>query len=154
MVIVLKYDKAITTIRELLKNNKSSVLQGVVDYLHSSFDSYTWVGIYLVKNNMLHLGPWSGPHATEHTEIPIGHGICGAAAETGKIENIADVRKDNRYLPCFISTRSEIVVPLKHDEAIIGEIDIDSDQPQAFDNDDELFLKKIADMLAEHIHNK
>ena len=70
---------------------------------------------------------------------------------TGKTEVIPDVNADNRYLSCFISTKSEIVVPIKKDEKIIAEIDIDSDKKDAFSKDDEEFLEKVADMLAEHI---
>jgi GAF domain-containing protein len=147
------YETALKKIKTIIKMNKKNTIQHVVDYLQKSFDTYTWVGIYVVKNNILHLGPWQGPHATDHTRIPVGKGICGAAAETGNIENITDVHDDNRYLSCFVSTRSEIVVPIRFKDNIIGEIDIDSDTPHAFTQKDEQFLKKIADMLAEHIHN-
>jgi putative methionine-R-sulfoxide reductase with GAF domain len=58
---------------------------------------------------------------------------------------------DNRYLACFVSTRSEIVVPIKKDGKIVGEIDIDSDKIGAFTIKDKIFLEKIADMLSEHI---
>jgi GAF domain-containing protein len=149
----MNYKEAAKKIKEILDQNKENKIQEVVDYLQSQFEAYTWVGIYIVKNNMLHLGPWNGPHATEHTKIPIGHGICGSAAKTGKTENISDVQSDDRYLSCFISTRSEIVVPITFNHSIIGEIDIDSDQPDAFTTTDERFLKEIADMLAKHIHN-
>jgi putative methionine-R-sulfoxide reductase with GAF domain len=150
----MDYEKATQKLRLIINIHKENAGQPVVDYLQSSFDTYSWVGIYLVKNNTLILGPWKGPHATEHTEIPIGQGICGAAVKTGKTENIADVRSDDRYLSCFVSTRAELVVPIKHNNEIIGEIDIDSDTPHAFTKEDESFLEKIADMLSEHIHNK
>jgi len=71
--------------------------------------------------------------------------------QSTKTEVIADVHADKRYLSCFISTRSEIVVPIKKDGKIIGEIDIDSDKKDAFSEEDRVFLEKIADMLAEHI---
>ena len=58
---------------------------------------------------------------------------------------------DPRYLSCFVSTKSEIVVPIKKDEKILGEIDIDSDINDAFSLDDKDFLEKIADMLSTHI---
>ena len=60
-------------------------------------------------------------------------------------------RKTSRYLSCFLSTRSEIVVPIKKKNIVIGEIDIDSDGPAAFDNNDTVFLEKVADMLSQHI---
>ena len=126
-------------------------LQQIVDFLYASFDNYSWIGIYIVEGNNLILGPWNGLEATEHVKIPIGKGICGSAAATGKTEVIPDVNDDNRYLSCFVSTRSEIVVPIKKDGKIIAEIDIDSDKKDAFTKEDEEFLEKVADMLAEHI---
>lgn len=150
----MDYDYAKQKIKQILTKNKEKSVQQVVDFLQSNFEMYSWVGIYVVKDNMLQLGPWQGDQATEHTEIPIGQGICGAAAKTGKTEIVSDVHADNRYLSCFVSTRSEIVVPIKKNSKIIGEIDIDSDTPDAFSKEDDLFLKEIADMLSEHIHNQ
>jgi GAF domain-containing protein len=115
------------------------------------FEQYSWVGIYLVEGTMLVLGPWKGEYATEHTRIPIGKGICGSAARSGKTEVVSDVLKDSRYLSCFLSTRSEIVIPIKKKNKVIGEIDIDSDCPAAFTKADVVFLEKVADMLSQHI---
>lgn len=153
MVGSMRYDDAMQKIVQILEENRKDPVQAVVDCLQSDFETYNWVGIYIVKQNSLHLGPWQGPQATDHIKIPIGKGICGAAAQTGKTEIISDVREDNRYLSCFLSTRSEIVVPIRRNGKIIGEIDIDSDTPNAFTEKDQLFLKRIADMLAQHIHN-
>jgi GAF domain-containing protein len=148
----LNYRIAEQKIKGILTKNKSTtILQDVVDVLHESFEKYSWVGIYRVKGDVLVLGPWNGKQATEHTKIPIGKGVCGSAARSGKIEVVADVSKDSRYLSCFLSTRSEIVVPIKKKNTVIGEIDIDSDVPAAFNKTDELFLEKIADMLHQHI---
>ena len=132
-------------------SKSSKILVDVVDFLVKNFDHYSWVGIYLVEGNDLILGPWKGPHATEHTKIPIGKGICGSAAATGKTEVIDDVNADDRYLACFVSTKSEIVVPIKKDDKILGEIDIDSDKKNAFTEKDKIFLERIADMLSKHI---
>ncbi len=152
MVMVLDYKNAETTIANVLETHHSStVLQDVVDVLYEEFEKYSWVGIYLVKDKVLVLGPWRGAQATEHTCIPIGTGICGAAAKSKKTELVDDVSKDDRYLSCFLSTRSEIVVPIKKGRRILGEIDIDSDRPAAFDAQDRMFLEKVADMLSRHI---
>ena len=118
--------------------------------LYKNFDYYNWFGIYLVKNNELILGPWNGKKATEHKRIPIGKGICGSAAKTGKTELINNVNNDNRYLACFNSTKSEIVVPIKRDGKIIGEIDIDSDIPKAFSDEDKRFLEKTAEIIKSY----
>jgi len=127
------------------------VLQKVVDCLYEDIEKYTWVGIYLVRGETLVLAAWRGTQATEHTTIPLGKGVCGAAACTGTTELVNDVSKDKRYLSCFLSTRSEIVVPIKKTRIVRGEIDIDSDSPNAFDAGDVLFLEKVADMLSGHI---
>ena len=148
----MDYQTVLTAISTFMSETKQGQrLQKIVDFLYETFDAYTWVGIYLVSGNDLLLGPWKGNHATEHTKIPIGTGICGSAAQTGKTEVIDDVSQDQRYLACFVSTRSEIVVPIKKKGKIIGEIDIDSDEPAAFSQEDVRFLEKVADMLGSHI---
>jgi GAF domain-containing protein len=121
-----------------------------VEVLETGFDHYSWVGIYLVAGDDLVLGPWQGPEATEHVRIPVGQGVCGAAAASGVTEIVDDVNADPRYLACFPSTRSEIVVPIARDGRVIGEIDIDSDRPAAFDDDDREFLEHVAATIAPH----
>ena len=146
----LDYKETEERIKKLLLTKKSSdALQNVVDVLYGSFDKYSWVGIYLVKGESLILGPWRGKQATEHITILIGTGVCGTAAKTGETERVDAVLKDPRYLSCFLSTRSEIVVPIKKKNVVIGEIDIDSDLPSAFDKNYAVFLERIADHLSK-----
>ena len=121
--------------------------QRVVDLLHDRFPPYDWVGIYWVEGSDLVLGPWTGPQPTEHTRIPIGTGVCGAAAESGRTEIVGDVSADPRYLACFASTKSEIVVPIFDGGQVIGEIDIDGSDLDAFDSTDARFLEEIAAFL-------
>jgi L-methionine (R)-S-oxide reductase len=123
-------------------------LQAVVDLLHDRVAHYSWVGVYLVEGDDLVLGPWNGPEATEHVRIPVGQGVCGAAAASGKTEVVDDVNADPRYLACFASTRSEIVVPISREGRVVGEIDIDSDQPAAFGDADREFLERVAESIA------
>ena len=146
----MDFEIAINQIKKIVSES-SNVLEDVVGFLYNSFDHYSWVGIYLVESNDLILGTWRGPHATEHTRIPIGKGICGSAAASGETEIIPDVGADSRYLSCFVSTKSEIVVPIKKEGEVLGEIDIDSDVRNAFKIKDKVFLEKIADMLSKHI---
>ncbi|MBW3612836.1 MAG: GAF domain-containing protein [Chloroflexi bacterium] len=126
----------------------AAAAQRVVDLLHDRFPQYDWVGIYWVDGSDLVLGPWVGPEATEHTRIPIGTGVCGAAAATGRTEIVPDVDQDPRYLACFASTRSEIVVPIFDGGEVIGEIDIDGSDRDAFDEADARFLEEVAALLA------
>jgi GAF domain-containing protein len=127
------------------------VLRRTVEVLHDRFEHYSWVGIYLVEGNDLVLGPWKGPQATEHTRIPVGQGVCGAAAASGRTEVVDDVTADERYLACFPSTRSEIVVPIAYEGKIVGEIDIDSDRPAAFGEADRIFLERVALLISPHV---
>lgn len=128
----------------------AEILQGVVDALAERVEHYSWVGIYLVDGDHLVLGPWRGPQATEHVRIPVGQGVCGAAAASGATEIVDDVNADPRYLACFPSTRSEIVVPIFHESRVVGEIDIDSDQAAAFGDDDRAVLEGIALQIGPH----
>ncbi len=126
------------------------VLRAVVALLHDRFPRYSWVGIYFVEDGHLVLGPWKGPRATEHVRIPVGQGVCGAAAASGETEIVDDVNADPRYLACFVSTRSEIVVPVKYEGKVIAEIDVDSDQPAAFGDDDRRFLERVATLISAY----
>jgi L-methionine (R)-S-oxide reductase len=126
------------------------VLRRVVEVLHDRFDHYSWAGIYLLEGDDLVLGPWKGPQATEHVRIPVGQGICGAAAATGRTEVVDDVNADGRYLACFPSTRSEIVVPISYEKRVVGEIDIDSDEPAVFGEADRAFLERVALLISPH----
>jgi len=147
----MQYIEAYEKIQQILLNKNDKKIKKIINFLYENFTHYNWIGIYIVKNNYLILGPWRGKQATEHTKIPIGKGICGSAAKSGKTELIENVQEDDRYLACFTNTKSEIVVPIKKNEIIIGELDIDSNKPDAFSKDDKEFLEKIADMIKEHI---
>jgi L-methionine (R)-S-oxide reductase len=126
------------------------LLRAVVELLAERIAHYSWVGIYFVEGAELVLGPWRGPQATEHVRIPVGQGVCGAAAASGETEVVDDVNADPRYLACFASTRSEIVVPVKYEGRVVAEIDIDSDEPAAFGVDDRLFLERVATLISPY----
>src|SRR5574341_327309 len=129
----------------------SQALKRFTAFLKRRFERYNWVGIYLVREGKLVLEAYAGDAETEHTTIPIGQGICGYAAEIGETIVVEDVSEDPRYLMCFPSTRSEIVVPIKGETGVIGEIDIDSDQLSAFSRTDQEFLEAAARKLANFL---
>jgi GAF domain-containing protein len=146
------YQGIVDAVGRLLERGEEAdeVLRQVVDLLEERLPHFSWVGIYLVENGDLVLGPWRGPQATEHVRIPIGEGVCGAAAASGRTEIVDDVNADPRYLACFPSTRSEIVVPIAYEGRVVGEIDVDSDAPAAFDDDDRRALEQIAALISQH----
>jgi putative methionine-R-sulfoxide reductase with GAF domain len=134
-----------------LKNNLESPISALLDLLaatlHENFPHYTGVYIYLLEGETLVLGPYRG-RPTEHTRIPIGKGICGRAARVKHTVVVDDVNADAEYIACSVQTRSEIVVPILRGDEVLGEIDIDSDSPAAFDARDRAFLEEIARLVA------
>jgi GAF domain-containing protein len=146
------YRGALEAVERILNREAESddILRQVVDLLHDRFDQYNWVGIYFVEGDELSLGPWNGPQATEHVRIPVGQGVCGAAVASGKTEIVDDVNADPRYVACFVSTRSEIVVPISFDGIVVAEIDIDSDRPAAFTDADRVFLERLGTLISPH----
>lgn len=125
-----------------------SVRKSVVKLL-SLEPTYNWVGLYLLKAGELRLDAWNGPAPTTHTIIPVGKGICGSAARSGRTEIVSDVSRDPRYLQCFVSTKSEIVVPVLNEGRVVAEIDIDGDILNAHSSVDREFLEAIAAKLAK-----
>ncbi len=138
--------------RELEAKGFDDACEHVVRRLREAVPHYSWVGIYLLDEggDELVLGPWAGPAATEHTRIPLGRGLCGLAARERRTVVVDDVSRDPRYLACFPSTRSEIVVPiLTREGRVLGEIDVDSDELAAFGPQDRELLEGLARTLAE-----
>jgi len=122
--------------------------------LRESSDHFDWVGIYLVRGKDLVLEAYAGDEETEHVRIPIGLGICGSAAKQGETIVVPDVNKDPRYLMCFASTRSEIVVPIRGRNGVLGEIDIDSSRLSAFNERDREILEGAASLLANYLEGR
>ena len=122
-------------------------MESTVQLLAKHLPDYTWTGIYLLDGNELYLGPFVGK-PSPHTRIPLGRGICGAAAAEKTSIIVDDVNADPRYLACSIETRSEIVVPIMLGGDVLGELDIDSDRVAAFDAGDREMLEQVAALLA------
>ncbi|MDR1650675.1 MAG: GAF domain-containing protein [Synergistaceae bacterium] len=109
-----------------------------------------WVGFYLYKEEKLMLGPFQGAPAV--TNIKMGKGVCGSAAENLKTMRIGDVKTCDNYIACDDSSASEIVIPLVKKGRLIGVLDIDSPVPERFDAEDEKGLEKIAASLVRLIY--
>ena len=125
-------------------------MKQTVRLLKDGVPDYTWVGIYVRDGEELVLGPFLGK-PSPHARIPLGQGICGAAATEKATIVVDDVNADSRYLACSAETRSEIVVPIMQDGEVFGEIDIDSDRAAAFGQRDRALLEPVASLLAERL---
>ncbi|HEV2429136.1 MAG TPA: GAF domain-containing protein [Thermoplasmata archaeon] len=125
-----------------------AALAEVCRFLRQEFRHYPWVGIYRREGPLLRLAAYDGPQPTEHETIPIGQGVCGRAAREARSIVVADVRTAPEYLACFRETRAEVVVPVGTADGVLGEIDIDGNEVNAFDASDVAFLEQVAGRLA------
>ena len=148
----MKYDSVLADVRAAVASHSDSepIMRRTVDTLAKSLPHYTWTGIYLLYGNELVLGPYVGK-PSPHERIPLGRGICGAAASEKATIIVDDVNSDPRYLACSVETRSEIVVPIMKGADVLGEIDIDSDKLAAFTADDRELLEAVAALLARSL---
>jgi GAF domain-containing protein len=146
------FDSLAKRISEALKGveNRDGKLKAVCRLLTDNVPYYNWVGFYIVdkkRPNELFLGPFEGEQ-TEHTRIPFGRGICGQAAQLEKTFLVQDISKEKNYLSCSTNVKSEIVVPIFKNGKVIGELDIDSHVLSPFTKQDEVFLKKVSEMVS------
>ncbi|WP_293304428.1 GAF domain-containing protein [Allomuricauda sp.] len=124
----------------------------ICELLRSKVPYYDWVGFYFKNGDKeeLKLGPYAGA-PTDHTIIPFGKGICGQVAVSNQNFVVPDVAAQDNYIACSITVKAEIVVPLFVNGENVGQIDIDSNTPDPFSEEDERFLefinKKVAEIL-------
>jgi L-methionine (R)-S-oxide reductase len=124
------------------------LLREAVEALHETNPRFHWTGIYeLFPDQVLRLGPFVGA-PTDHVFIGVGRGVCGTAVAERRNMNIPDVREVSNYLACSMETRSELVVLIRSGETIFGQIDIDSHEVDAFDEDAVAKVQSVADWLA------
>ena len=108
-----------------------------------------WAGFYRRIEGELVLGPFMGRPAC--IRIPLGHGVCGVAAETGATQLVEDVHAFPGHIACDSVTHSELVVPVARNGAVIAVIDLDSPSLARFDSDDRNGVEALALMLADRI---
>ena len=123
-----------------------SLMATVACEVHHADDRFDWTGFYRVTApGLLKIGPYQGGHGC--LVIPFERGVCGAAARTGQVQLVPDVDAFPGHIACAASTRSEIVLPVRdRSGTLIGVFDIDSDQPDAFDQADADGLSALLDI--------
>ncbi|MFN3137657.1 MAG: GAF domain-containing protein [Allomuricauda sp.] len=140
-------------ILDIVKDESKSVdtrLGDICELLRNNVDHYDWVGFYFKNGDKeeLKLGPYAGA-PTDHTIIPFGKGICGQVAVSNQNFVVPDVAAQDNYIACSITVKAEIVVPLFVNGENVGQIDIDSNTPDPFTEEDERFLEFINRHVAE-----
>ena len=139
----------------LLERQVAALLEGETDViakmanvaavLHETF-GFWWTGFYRVAGDELVLGPFQGPVACMH--IPFGKGVCGTAWKRNETVVVPDVEQFPGHIACSSASRSEIVVPVHGpDGAVAAVLDIDSDRPATFDEEDRVWLEKIVELV-------
>mgnify|MGYP006245205875 FL=1 len=146
------YDILLKEIKLYLETSSSfeESLKWICNLLKKKVEKYHWVGYYMndEKNKRLVLKCFSGK-PTSHKIIPYGKGVCGQVANKKKTIIVDDVESEENYISCNIDVKSEIVVPLFLNNIIMGQIDIDSNFPSAFNSHDELFLIEINSLVSK-----
>lgn len=105
-----------------------------------------WAGFYRVQGKELVLGPFIGKPAC--IRIPLGQGVCGAAAAQAATQLVADVHSFPGHIACDAASRSELVVPVLRHGAVIAVIDLDSPQLGRFDRADAAGIEALAARIA------
>ena len=141
-----KYSSILPQAAALLEGEDDNIanMANLSALLHQAF-GFWWTGFYRVVGKELVLGPFQGPLACVH--IPFGRGVCGTAWKNGETVVVPDVEKFPGHIACSSESRSEIVVPVFHNNEITAVIDIDSRDYNTFDETDAAALERIASLL-------
>ena len=117
--------------------------------VYHALPDLNWAGFYFFDGTELVVGPFQGLPAC--VRIPLDKGVCGAAATTRQTQRIADVHEFPGHIACDAASRSELVLPLLLDDALIGVLDLDSPVPGRFDVEDQAGLETIAALFVRSL---
>lgn len=146
-----QYILLIKQIKSLLNKNDHLItnLANLAAALKQTFSKISWVGFYLFDGEKLYLGPFQGKIAC--TEIKIGSGVCGTAAQKRETIIVYDVDKFPGHIACDVESKSEIVVPIFKNDKLFGVLDLDSTEYGTFNETDKKFLEELTDYLNKEI---
>lgn len=137
-----RYATLIPQIESLVEGETDFIanLSNIVAALKQTMNFF-WVGVYIVKENQLVLGPFQGPIAC--TRINFGKGVCGTSWKEKKTILVPDVEAFPDHIACNSASQSEIVLPAFKNEEVALVLDVDSDKLNDFDNLDQKALEKV-----------
>lgn len=139
-----QYEQLLAQARALLANESDRIANAanLSALVFHALPALNWVGFYFYDGRELVVGPFQGRPAC--VRIALGRGVCGTAAVTRQTQVVADVDAFPGHIPCDSASRSELVVPLFHREALLGVFDLDSPVTGRFDEEDRRGLEAIA----------
>ena len=125
------------------ETDQIAVMSSVVTELFHRDDRADWVGFYRnIGSETLKVGPYQGGHGC--ITIDFSQGVCGACARSGETQLVPDVEAFPGHIACSSTTQSEIVLPVfDKSAALLAVLDIDSNQPDAFDSTDQEALERL-----------
>jgi GAF domain-containing protein len=139
------YKQVLDSIQHMVNDEEDliAIMATIVCELHHTFDHYDWTGFYrVVAPELLKIGPYQGTHGC--LSIPFSRGVCGAAAREQKTQLVPDVHQFPGHIACSSTTQSEIVVPFFNKQGdLVAVLDVDSNQPAAFDEIDQRYLEEL-----------
>jgi GAF domain-containing protein len=130
-----------------------SVMDHIAQRLHEKMTRYNWVGFYMVDpkdSSVLLVGPFAGSF-TPNARIPLGAGLCGAAASSGQTVVVHDVSKDPRYIAGSPLVKGEIVVPIFAKGRLVAELDVESYFVAAFTDPEKEFVEQCAGVVGKYL---
>jgi L-methionine (R)-S-oxide reductase len=150
---ILDASKVLFAIRSTAARNagRAEILATASREIRAAGPPYTSVYMYMLQQKDLLVLEAHAGRDTHHTQIPVGTGVCGTAIASGKDQNVGDVRAVSNYLACNLQTRSELVILIRKNGEILGQIDIDSDVPNPFTPEEEAAVRTIADELGRSL---
>jgi GAF domain-containing protein len=117
--------------------------------LFQQMPDLNWSGFYILRGDVLVLGPFQGKPAC--VRIPVGKGVCGTAVATGEIQLVKDVHEFPGHIACDAASNSEIVLPVRLGGQIIAVLDIDSPSLARFDQADLQGLAELVQVFEQHL---
>lgn len=149
--------KIVARIQEMRREGylADAMLREAVKLMKAGDPRYNFVGVYMLdaEENTLWLHNYLG-EPTDHARIPVGRGVCGTAVAERQNQNVPDVTQVGNYLSCSPRTKSELVVLIHADGEIVGQIDIDAREVNAFSKDDQAAIELVAAKLGEMIERE
>lgn len=141
-----KYEELLPQIASVVEDEPDLIanMANVAAMLHETF-GFWWTGFYRVEGEELVLGPFQGPLAC--TRIRRGKGVCGTAWAEARTQIVPDVDLFPGHIACSSLSRSEIVVPIFREGAVLAVLDIDSASLATFDAVDAHYLEQIVQLL-------
>ena len=129
--------------------NYVTALSSAAALLWESLEDINWAGFYLVREEILAVGPYQGKIACIH--IPRGKGVCGTAWEKNEIQLVPDVHAFPGHIACDSASNSEIVLPVRSGGRIVGVLDIDSPLLNRFSEEDEKGLADLVKCIGDNV---